>query len=70
MANHTSQPSQSVTEACPIPIDDPLTPSEDLSQITVSDTINKLEMKERLGRDMKWLEDESGEKASTAAIIF
>ena len=36
----------------------------------VSDTMNKLVMKERLGRAMEWLEEEPSEKASTAAIIF
>jgi len=70
MENPTSQPSQSVTQGCSIPIDEPLTPSEGPGQITVSDTMNKLEMKKRLGRAMEWLEEEPSEKASTAAIIF
>jgi len=70
MANPTSRPSQSGTEACQIRIGEPLTPSDKLRQITVSDSIDKLEMKERLGRAMEWLENEPGAKASNAAIIF
>jgi len=70
MANPTFRPSQSVTEACPIPIDEPLTQSEGLSQIMVSDSINKREMKEQLGPAIEWLEDQPGEKAGNAAIIF
>ena len=72
MADPSSQASQSITLVCPIPIDELHTLSEGCSpsQILVSDTINKPEMKERIDRAMEWLEEEPSEKASTAAIIF
>ena len=70
MANPNPQPGQPVTQLSATATYEPIVLSEHLSQVTTPDTMSKLEMKRRLDCVMEWLEEESSEKISTAAIIF